>query len=344
MKLLFSILLIFTMLFANSVQNTAFAQESKCVGRFLNPITDICWSCIFPITIGKIPLMRSSKFKDTENPTSPVCFCNKGGVPMMPGVSIGFWEPVRVIEITKTPFCLVSLNGTKVGSSRNHGGFKKIHSENEKRTKASYHIHYYVYPVLYLLNLLSDFGCMDMSSYDLAYMSELDPSHQSDTLSNFMNPEVFLLSTPVATAACAADCITATSTKKSIDSLFWCSGCQGSIYPLTGSVATHIGGVATSQLLAVRQIAKLHRLGLARKTATNSSKPNGELCQSSYAYRIPKSQYRTQMTYPISNTSGSYSCNNIGMSDLFYSSGREFPYKGEDFAYLLWRKKNCCLL
>ena len=50
------------------------AEGGKCNGRFLNPITDICWSCMFPITIGKIPLIRRSKFKDTTNTSMPVCF------------------------------------------------------------------------------------------------------------------------------------------------------------------------------------------------------------------------------------------------------------------------------
>lgn len=326
------------------------AEGGKCNGRFLNPITDICWSCIFPITIGKIPLIRSSKFKDTPNPSIPVCFCNRAGIPCVPGLTIGFWEPIRVIEITKTPFCLVSLGGIKIMTSKNQGAHKKTRTENEKRSKAYYHIHYYVYPPLFILNLLTDFGCMDMASYDLAYISELDPSHTSDNLANFMHPETFLLSNSIAKMACSVDCIASTATKRSIDTLFWCSGCQGSIYPFTGTAESHIGGVATSQLLATRQIAKLHRLGLARKTATNRNalpklpaNCKSDLCSSSYIWRIPKSQYRTQMTYPRANVSGGYSCNNIGMSDAMYSSGREFPYKGEDFSYLLFRKRNCCL-
>jgi conjugal transfer pilus assembly protein TraU len=332
-----------TLIITILLSSFASAEGNKCNGRFLNPITDICWSCIFPITIGKIPLIRSSKFKDTTNPSLPVCFCTRGGVPMVPGLAIGFWEPIRLIEITKTPYCLVSLGGLKVMESRNQGAHKKIRSESEKRSKSYYHIHYYVYPPLFLLNLLTDFGCMDTLSYDLAYLSELDPSHQSDSLANFMHPETFLLSDPISKMACSVDCIASTATKKSMDLLFWCAGCQGSIYPFTGTTESHIGGVATSQLLATRQIAKLHRLGLARKTATSSSSPNGELCKSSYMWRIPKSQYRTQMTYPRPNVKGDYSCNNIGMSDAMYSSGREFPYKGEDFAYLLFRKRNCCL-
>ena len=131
---------------------------------------------------------------------------------------------------------------------------------------------------------------MDIGSYDLAYMSEVDPAHDSDSLANFMHPEVFLLSSPAAVSACAVDCASATARKKPIDLLFWCAGCQEGMYPFTGYIANHASGVATSQLLATRQIAKLHRLGLARKTATDSNKPNGELCSSSYAWRIPKSQ------------------------------------------------------
>ena len=349
MKKIILTLLIIIIISAEGRSEAESGKGGKCNGRFLNPITDICWSCIFPITIGKTPIIRSSKFKDTPNPSIPVCFCDRGGVPCMPGLTIGFWEPIRLIEITKTPFCLVSLGGIKIMSSKNQGAHKKTRTESEKRSKAYYHIHYYVYPPLFLLNLLTDFGCMDMSSYDLAYLSELDPSHTSDSLANFMHPETFLLSNPIAKMACSVDCIASTATKKSMDSLFWCAGCQGSIYPFTGTVESHIGGVATSQLLATRQIAKLHRLGLARKTTTSKNAlPKGvncksELCSSSYIWRIPKSQYRTQMTYPRPNVKGEYSCNNIGMSDVMYSSGREFPYKGEDFAYLLFRKRNCCL-
>ena len=81
--------------------------EASCEGRFLNPITDVSWKCMFPITIGNVPLMPGSN--DTRNPDIPVCFCRRGDVPLVPGISIGFWEPIRVIEVTRTPYCLVSL-------------------------------------------------------------------------------------------------------------------------------------------------------------------------------------------------------------------------------------------
>lgn len=319
--------------------------EGKCVGKFINPISDICWSCLFPITIGGFSLVSSSKFKDTENPTSPLCLCRRdGNVIPMPGITIGFWEPLRVIEITRTPFCLTSLNGLKLGSSADHGGFKKYRNESDKRSGSYYHVHYYIYPVLAVLNLILDFGCMSMGSYDLGYLSEFDPSHKNETLASFLHPETFLLANPIAQAACAVDCTETTRSKMPIDSLFWCSGCQGGLYPFTGTATNHVGGVATSSLFAAKQIAKLHRLGLAKKTTSNNAAINGDICESRYAARIPKSQYRLQMTYPRPNVSGEYTCNPIGMLDALYSSGREFPYAGEDFVYLLWRKRNCCLL
>ena len=66
------------------------AQGGECQGRFLNPITDICWSCIFPITIGSVPIAGNSKFKDTPNPSVPICLCNRDNIPLMSGIAVGF--------------------------------------------------------------------------------------------------------------------------------------------------------------------------------------------------------------------------------------------------------------
>ena len=78
-----------------------------CHGKFMNPITDICWSCAFPMSIGSLPMIVDSQ-DDTPNPSSPVCFCDN---PPRVGLSIGFWEPVRLVDVTRTPFCMVGLGG-----------------------------------------------------------------------------------------------------------------------------------------------------------------------------------------------------------------------------------------
>ena len=65
----------------------------SCKGRFVNPISDVCWSCLLPISIGqfKVGGGMSPKKRDTKNPSSPICACSKGGQPVpIPGISLGF--------------------------------------------------------------------------------------------------------------------------------------------------------------------------------------------------------------------------------------------------------------
>ena len=32
------------------------ASAQSCTGRFVNPISDVCWECLFPISIGPIAI------------------------------------------------------------------------------------------------------------------------------------------------------------------------------------------------------------------------------------------------------------------------------------------------
>ena len=33
------------------------AGPGRCTGKFVNPITDICWSCLFPLSIGALDMI-----------------------------------------------------------------------------------------------------------------------------------------------------------------------------------------------------------------------------------------------------------------------------------------------
>ena len=100
------------------------------------------------------------------------------------------------------------------------------------------------------------------AALDIAWTSELDPAWLDDELSFLLNPEAALFANLPAQAACAADCA-ASSVGLPLDPMFWCAGCQGGMYPLTGNVAAHVGGVQASLLAAQRLVYRLHRLGLA---------------------------------------------------------------------------------
>ena len=53
----------------------------NCHGKFMNPITDICWSCMFPLTLGSASLVSDGQ-SDIDNPSSPVCFCANLSIPV----------------------------------------------------------------------------------------------------------------------------------------------------------------------------------------------------------------------------------------------------------------------
>lgn len=304
--------------------------HSKCVGRFVNPISDICWSCIFPITIAGVSVMKG---EDTPNPKKPVCFCKD---PPRAGIPISFWEPVRLVDVTRTPYCMVNLGGITMGPNTGVRGRGSVGRGVEGGMKQSfYQVHWYIYPLIYWLELLTDFVCMEKSQFDVAYLTELDPLWNDDETAFILNPEAALFGNVIAQAACAADCLMA-SAGFGQEALFWCVGCQGSMYPFTGSISAHSNGVQASLLLTARFIAKLHREGLAWGYIGLKG-----LCGKYPMPIIRKNQYKTQMTYPIPSTHDG--CHPIGRTELIWGAGRQFPYKGEDFGYLIWRKRNCCL-
>ena len=312
----------------------------KCVGRFVNPATDICWSCLFPITIGGLKVSPSGE--DTSNPRQIICMC--GSPVPRAGIPISFWEPVRMVDVTRTKFCMVNMGGISIGgdSVRGHGTVDSGTAGGRKRS--FYQVHYYVYPVIHWLELLVNFGCLETTTFDVAYITEFDPMWNDDETAFVLNPEAAIFGNPIAQAACAADSVAATSGFP-LDSMFWCAGCQGSMYPFVGTVGDHIGGVQASLLLVSRMLAKLHREGLARGTSVSSTSGlnDNKLCKPYLMPIISKSQYKQQMLYP-SATTGNGGCRPLGRTDVVWGAGKEKPYTGEDFGYLIWRKRNCCLL
>jgi conjugal transfer pilus assembly protein TraU len=304
-----------------------------CHGRFMNPITDICWSCVFPLSIGSATLLADGQ-DDIDNPSSPVCTCSN---PPRIGVSIGFWEPVRLVDVTRTPFCMVGLGGIALdpGLEVPRGAIAR----HDSQTRTSfYHVHWYANPILTWLEVLLDFPCLEKGSLDLVYLTEVDPLWADGELTAILNPEAVLFANAAAKAACAADCVAATAGMP-IASLFWCAGCQGSIYPMNGHVATYIGGVQASTLLTQRMNAKMHR-----QLATFDGAGSAGLCGYYLQPIMDKTHYKLQMVYPIPNTQkdAGQCCQPYGRTTMVWGAGKSFPVSGEDFAYQIFRKRNCC--
>ena len=310
------------------------SDAKSCTGSFVNPITDICWDCLFPITIGSFELIGGD-LPNTANPKSPVCICPKniGGITIpLPGIVGGFWEPARMIDVSQEPYCFVNMGGLEIdmGFGKNSGGRAKSSSS----TVSNWYVHYYIYPILSILNLFTDFICLDEASFDPFWISELDPTGLDDELALILNPEAFLFNNWIAQSACSADCLSASSGLAQ-DRLYWCSGCQGTMFPLNGNVI-HTGGVQASLLAAERMVFKMHRQGLAHETSSDDLL---EICHKRLMPIMKKTHYRYQMVNPNPDK-----CAPFGRTTTFFEAKKEIPIVAEDFGYLIWRKRGCCIL
>jgi conjugal transfer pilus assembly protein TraU len=178
----------------------------------------------------------------------------------------------------------------------------------------------------------------EKGALDLAYLTELDPLWADDELTAILNPEALLFANAPAKAACAADCVAATAGMP-LPKLFWCGGCQGSLYPMNGHVAAHIGGVQASTLISQRMTAKMHRQFLTFDGAGSRG-----LCGYYAEPVMDKTHYKLQMVYPVpaTNKINGQCCQPYGRSTALWGAGKSFPVTGEDFSYQIFRKRNCC--
>lgn len=313
------------------------ASTGLCHGQFANLIRDVCWSCMFPITIGDVSVFNSEQ-PDTSNPSLPVCMCPIAPVGIRIGISTGYWEPIALVDVTRHPYCMVNLGGIQLATGK-LGNDGDIDSSDPAQGGSFYEVHWYKFPLLYWLNVLTDGLCIEKGDFDIAYLTELDPTWHDDELTFLLNPEAALFASLEAQAACSADSL-ATLIGLPIDSLFWCAGSQGNLYPLNGKVQEHVGGVQASTLLAERMSYKLHREGLLWDSIGENSPA---LCNEYPSPLMPKSRYRYQMVNPIPTASGGEDgCHAFGHTTALWGSLHEYPYSGEDFGYLIWRKRNCC--
>lgn len=321
-------------LFLLSILSADAVATADCGGRINNPVSDVCWNCMFPISIGPAKLSALGQVDNSDPPPPLVCACP---TPLPPyirwGVGVSYWEPTYITEVVRTPFCSPSLGGTSIGGGS--GRRNSNHSGNSQSELATFHVHWFQYPIL--AEIFEDEAqdlCMHPTPFQMSYMSEFDVTWQDDQSAFLFNPEVTLFANPVAQAACIADALKAQTTMFGIDTLFWCSGGQGSVYPFTGNISMNDSNIDSSLAAVHRHYAKMHRLFQAYDYSTTAA-----ICAPIPQPIIRKQQYKAQMMYPIPQTKLGLG---FGVPSYWWSMGREYPYKGEDFSYLIWRKRQCC--
>lgn len=284
--------------------------------------------------------MLSMGQEDTNNSGGqPFCYCANGTAIPKVGVKVDFWEPARLFEAVRKPHCYPTLGGVILDPGIEAPAHKQTRQNaNADNHLSFYNVHWYVNPIMYWLEVLLDNDCLEHGGFDVAYATEFDPLWGDSQLSFILSPDSSLFGNVIAQAACAADCVASTAGFP-LNALFWCAGCQGSMYPLTGWVSAHVGGVQASTLLMQRMTNKLHRQGLMW-----AASGDGGLCGFYPQIIMDKTNYKSQMVYPIPNTTkiAGRCCQPYGRSTVLTGAGKEIPYIGEDFSYQIFRKRSCC--
>ncbi|WP_267490998.1 conjugal transfer pilus assembly protein TraU [Ewingella americana] len=316
------------------MSQTTMAADVACEGRFVNPITDICWRCMFPLSLGSAPI-TGGDLPDTPNPSSPLQIC-----PMPPpmfkriGLAIGYWEPMAMTDVTRSPGCMVNLGGFTINLGKMGMGTAK--KDDKQVNGAFYHVHWYKYPLTYWLNIITSQGCLQGGDMDIGYLSEIDPTWGDSALTSILNPEAVIFANPIAQSACAADAI-ASAVGKPLDALFWCAGSQGSMYPFNGWVSNESSPLQSSLLVSERMAFKLHRQGQIMESVG----ADVAVCYEYPSPIIPKERWRYQMVNMFPDVA---QCHPLGRTVMRWETGRNPPSTRKNFGYLLWRKRNCVFL
>ena len=237
--------------------------------------------------------------------------------------------------MTRNPYCLVNLGG--IQPKIKYGAVNGASESPSSGTQgAFYQVHWYKYPLIAWLNIITSLGCLQGGDYDIGYLSELDPTWNHDELSFLINPEAILFANPIAQASCLTDAVAAVH-GSAVNTLFWCMGSQGSSYPLTGHISAEYSILQNATLLSERMDYKLHRESLIK----DSIGKNGAVCVEHYRAIMPKNRYRYKLVNPVADANA---CHPFGHTVTTWQAGRIKPDDKGNYGYLIWRKRNCVFL
>ncbi|MBI5178178.1 MAG: TraU family protein [Nitrospinae bacterium] len=314
-----------------------------CAGTFFNPLVDVAWECMLPIKIAGVPVVvGQNPAEDAPDLTStPFCACMYGVPPKpFPGLPVSYWEPARIIETVKDPFCFPTLGlglSNPFGPGMLAGSHARVSgSDVSQHTFAQAHI--FSFPLKELLGSILLGSCATTNSdlakgFGVTTVTEVDPLWNNGILAAFTHPESFLFANPVAAFTCIADSVTA-NLGMPLDPLFWCVGSWGIVYPLTGDAFSGDQLSANAEL-AVRSWYRLGKVGMLWDAAIDPT-----LCLTLPTPVWIKSHYKLQIMKPVPGRQ----CIPIGRSSLIWGAGKNVPFTGmsDQFSWVLFRKKACC--
>lgn len=335
------LIFVFILFISHSVN----ASGVVCKGTMFNPVS-VNWNNALPITTA-----GASSGGIVNNPIKmkampPVCFCKviPPGIPV-PGVGITYWEPLYVAEVTNMPGCLSSIGGIQIlppvmtaplASSASFGGIDDDDG-GEDGNLLNMQVHWYEYPVFSMLNVLGSGLCESgITEFAVGALTEVMPFWQNDILSLMMWPLSLLVANPVADLACIPD-VTSSMTRNPIDSLFWCAGNQGNLYPPVGWNSNLQNGIADNNLLMLGRLMNT----FASTGALLTTIGTGAICNAHYSPFLTRGQFRFEPIQPVPSIMTA----TLGQNTMSWSSAPPLNIGDRiDNNFLVWQGKQCCFL
>jgi len=106
------------------------------------------------------------------------CFCTDPmGIPQL-GMTIDLWNPARLIEVVRNPWCSPALGGHTFSASKVRLIATTGKGDFDASEMSFFNYHYFAFPLTILLDLFWDNRCNadGYQDFDLLYVSELDPT------------------------------------------------------------------------------------------------------------------------------------------------------------------------
>lgn len=322
------------LLIAAALLITSQAHAGKCNNSMFNPVTDVAWNGLFPIRVGGVKMTGGAGLPDAgegSNTTSPVCTCTGDGAAPWVGMNLSFWDINNLVEVVETPGCSTTMGRELYMNDRGfHGG--TVHSSTTAPAIFK-QAHWVKFPLISILNLMTDMKCVSKGNLDFYPPSEFDPSWNNDLIAVMRRPDNLLFANPAFDLLQPANVLQAHTTAGMLpaayDALFWLY--WDTIYPLSGAKASP-HDLETSAQIAAKDIYSMYGMGLLKDQVKN-------YCSAEMTYTPKKSHWRFQLAKPVKTPRPFIA----GMSEFVWGmGGKNPPFKEGNFLYVLFQKHNCC--
>ena len=126
-----------------------------CVFFSLNVYADAQCHGKFAISMGGNSVAGAEQDENSTSSSSGSSFCACTDPPRL-GMKMGFWEPSRLVDITRTPYCFVGLGGVSMNFNIDAPRHAQTGKSDGRSPSAFYQAHWYTNPLMFWMEVLLD--------------------------------------------------------------------------------------------------------------------------------------------------------------------------------------------